>query len=159
MRYHVFNENLNDSQRNFIISESPNNITITEYINILLKNSINIVICLSEDKKYDVNVFKNVNIDYLHFPIKDGTTPTDEQIKKLLKFLERYNSIAFHCDAGLGRAPLMLAISFILLFNYKPANIIEKIRGKEKRALNTTQLTYLFAFKRNKYIDNGCIIS
>jgi protein-tyrosine phosphatase len=155
MRYQVFNEN----ERNFMISESPTEINITDYIYLLQKNAINLVICLSEIKKYDPNIFKNVNIDYLHFPIKDGSTPSDEQIKKLSVFLSRYNSVAFHCDAGLGRAPLFLAISFILLFNYKPANIIEKIRTTEKKALNTNQVCYLFSFKRKRYIDNNCIVS
>lgn len=155
MRYQVFNEN----ERNFMISESPTEINITDYVYLVQKNAINLVICLSENKKYDPNIFKNVNIDYLHFLIKDGTTPTDEQIKKLSVFLSRYNSVAFHCDAGLGRAPLFLAISFILLFDYKPANIIEKIRTKEKKALNTNQVTFLFTFKRKKYIDGGCIIA
>jgi len=156
MRYQVFNED----DRNFIISESPTEINITDYIYLVKKNNINLVICLSENKIYDSNIFKNVNIDYLHFPIKDGTTPTDEQIKKISVFLSRYNSVAFHCDAGLGRAPLFLAISFILLFNYKPAIIIEKIRSKETKAFNTNQICYLFGFKRKKYLDSfGCIIS
>ena len=148
----------NEDNRNFMISESPTEINITDYIYLVQKNNINLVVCLSENKKYDSNIFKNVNIDYLHFPIKDGSIPTDEQIKKLSVFLSRYNSVAFHCDAGLGRAPLFLAISFILLFNYKPANIIEKIRKTEKKALNTNQVTYLFAFKRKRYIDGGCIM-
>ena len=155
MKYTIFNEN----QRNFMISETPTEINITEYIYLIQKNNINLIISLSENKKYDPDIFKTINIDYLHFPIKDGTTPTDEQIKKITLFLSRYNSIAFHCDAGMGRAPLFLAISFMLLFNYKPANIIEKIREKEKKALNTIQVSYLFSFKRKRYIDNNCIIS
>lgn len=66
MRYHLFNENLNDTNRNFIISGEPSN--IDNYVNILSKNSINLVINLT-DTNYDFskeNKLKNVNIDYLH---------------------------------------------------------------------------------------------
>jgi protein tyrosine phosphatase type 4A len=159
MRYHLFNETLNDSNRNFIISGEPSN--IDNYINILNKNSINLVINLT-DINYDLskeNKLKNVNIDYLHFPLIDGHCLSDDKIKNLLNFLNRYNSIAFHCVAGLGRAPLVLGVCLILLYNYKPLDVIEKIRKKESKALNTIQINYLMNFKRKKYIsDNNCII-
>lgn len=157
MRYHLFTE----SQRNFIISESPStliNNNIEEYIKILQKNSINLVINLTEKNKYDTDKIKNANIDYLHFPLQDGSVPTDDQVNKLLEFLNRYNSIAFHCTAGLGRAPMMFAISYILLFNKKALDTIEMIREQEPNALNNIQIKYLSNFKRKKYINDKCII-
>jgi protein-tyrosine phosphatase len=156
MRHHIFTEN----QRNFIISGTPSDSIIDEYISLLQKNSINLVINLTEsNNRYNTEKIKNINIDYLHFPIEDGNILTDEKIKHFIAFLYRYNSIAFHCQAGLGRAPLMCAIGFIILFNYKPLDAITKIREKEKLAFNTIQLTYLTHFKRNKYISKSCIIS
>jgi protein-tyrosine phosphatase len=156
MRYHLFTE----SQRNFIISESPSstNNNIEEYIKILQKNSINLVINLTEKNKYDTDKIKNANIDYLHFPLQDGSVPTDDQVNKLLEFLNRYNSIAFHCTAGLGRAPMMFAISYILLFNKKALDTIEMIREQEPKSLNNIQIKYLSNFKRKKYINDKCII-
>lgn len=158
MLYHLFTE----SQRNFIISESPTNNNIKEYINILQKNSINLVINLTEQtekNKYDIDKIKNANIDYLYFPIQDGYVPTDEQVNILLEFLNRYNSIAFHCAAGLGRAPMMFAISYIILFNKKPLDCIEMIRQKEPKALNNIQIKFLCNIKRKKYINDKCFIS
>ena len=158
MRYNLFTE----SQRNFIISESPTDNNIEEYIKILQKNSINLVINLTnitEKNTYDIDKIKNANIDYLHFPIQDGYVPTDFQINKLLEFLNRYNSLAFHCAAGLGRAPLVFAISYIILFNKKALDVIEMIREKEQKALNNIQIKYLYNFKRKKYIGDKCIIS
>ena len=157
MRYHLFNENLNDTNRNFIISGEPSN--IDEYISILSKNSINLVINLTDSTKSSIeNKLKNVNIDYLHFPLVDGSVLADDKIKSLLNFLNRYNSIAFHCVAGLGRAPLVLIISLILLYNYKPLDVIEKIRHKEPKALNTIQINFLMGFKRKKYINDSCVV-
>ena len=158
MRYNLFTE----SQRNFIISESPTDNNIEEYIKILQQNSINLVINLTnitEKNTYDIDKIKNANIDYLHFPIQDGYVPTDFQINKLLEFLNRYNSLAFHCAAGLGRAPLVFAISYIILFNKKALDVIEMIREKEQKALNNIQIKYLYNFKRKKYIGDKCIIS
>ena len=79
--------------------------------------------------------------------------------KKIIIFLERYNSIAFHCKAGLGRAPLILAICFIILFDYNSNDIIEKIRKEQPDAFNNVQLKYLFNFRKHKYVDSKCIIS
>ena len=158
MRYHLFTEN----QRSFMISESPSDKNMDEYIKILQKNSINLVINLTEqtqNNNYDNNNIKNANIDYLHFPIQDGSVPTDDQVNKLIEFLNRYNSIAFHCTAGLGRAPMMFAISNILLFNKKALDVILMIREKEPKALNNIQIKYLYNFKRQKYFNNKCIIS
>jgi protein-tyrosine phosphatase len=155
MHYHILTEN----QRKFITSSMPLENEINEFINILQQNSINLVINLTETSSYNKEKIKNANIDYLHFPIQDGTCPTDEQIKKLITFLDRYNSIAFHCTAGFGRAPLLLAISLIILYDYKPVDIIEKIRNLNQRAFNTTQIEYLYNFKRKKYISGKCIIS
>ena len=149
MRYNILTEN----QRNFIISESPNESTINIYINLIQQNKINLVINLTEyDILYDINIIKNANIDYLHFPIEDGNIISNDKLKNLIHFLYKYNSIAFHCMAGFGRAPLICAITFIILFNYKPYDIIKKIRDKEAKAFNNNQLKYLFHFQRNKYI-------
>ena len=155
MHYHVICEN----QRNFIISSIPFQHEMDEYITLLQKNAINLVINLTEISSYSPEKIQNANIDYLHFPIQDGTFPTDEQIKKLITFLDRYNSIAFHCTAGFGRAPLLLAISLIILYDYKPIDIIERIRKVNPKAFNTIQIDFLCKFKRKKYIDNKCIIS
>ena len=153
MRYHVISEN----QRNFMISQAPTNLIIDEYVELLQKNSINLVINLTEfNDNYDMDKIKNVNIDYLHFPIEDGNIINDEKLKHLVAFLYRYNSIAFHCQAGLGRAPFMCAIVFIILFNYKPNDIINTIREKEPKSFNTLQLNYLFNFQRKKYINTNC---
>jgi protein-tyrosine phosphatase len=158
MRYYLFNENLNNFNRNFIISGKPND--LNEYISILIKNSINLVINLTDDNTNLIeNKLKNVNIDYLHFPLVDGSVLSDDKIKNLLNFLNRYNSIAFHCVAGLGRAPLVLGVCLLLLYNYKPIAVMEKIREKEPKALNTIQINFLMNFKRKKFVDNKCIIS
>ena len=155
MYYHVICED----QRNFIISSLPLQHEMDEYIALLQKNSINLVINLTELNSNNPEKIQNANIDYLHFPIQDGNVPTEEQIKKIMIFLDRYNSISFHCAAGFGRAPLLLAISLILLYNHKPIDIIERIRKVNTKAFNNIQIQYLYNFKRKKYIDNKCMIS
>jgi protein tyrosine phosphatase type 4A len=155
MHYHVISEN----ERNFIISSLPLDNELDEYVTLLKNNSINLVINLTDLISYTPEKIQNANIDYLNFPLKDGSVPSDEQIKKFMIFLERYNSIAFHCVAGFGRAPLLLAITLILLYNYKPLHVIEKIRELNPKAFNTMQIHYLCKFKRKKYIDKKCIIN
>lgn len=51
-------------------------------------------------------------------------------------------AIAVHCVAGLGRAPVLVAIALIEM-GMKPLDTIEFIRGKRRGAFNKPQIAYL----------------
>lgn len=53
--------------------------------------------------------------------------------------------IAVHCVAGLGRAPVLVAIALIEM-GMKPLDAIEFIRSKRRGAFNKPQIAYLVSF-------------
>ena len=62
--------------------------------------------------------------------------------------------MAVHCVAGLGRAPLLVALALIHR-GCEPINAIELIRSKRTGALNMIQANFLVTFKENeKHIRN-----
>lgn len=52
-------------------------------------------------------------VRYLHLPVVDNTSPTLEQLKRGVEFIERERKLGgkvyVHCQAGVGRAPAMAA--------------------------------------------------
>lgn len=82
----------------------------------------------------------------------DGQTPPPEirdQWFHLLKDQFRSNPntcVAIHCVAGLGRAPVMVALALMELgMSYEEA--VELIRSKRRGALNTKQLEFLEKYR------------
>jgi protein tyrosine phosphatase type IVA len=97
-------------------------------------------------------------------PFDDGEKPPKEVISKWLKLVSEFftkNSdstqdatIAVHCVAGLGRAPLLVAIA-ILEKDKKisPIDVITLIRKQRRGALNKTQINFL----QNYRSGSSCI--
>lgn len=59
------------------------------------------------------------------------------------------STIAVHCVAGLGRAPVLVAIALIEA-GMKPLQAVEHIRKYRRGAFNTLQLDYLDKYKRGQ---------
>ena len=62
----------------------------------------------------------------------------------------RKATIAIHCVAGLGRAPVLVAIALIESGKYSALEAIEYVRSKRKGALNRRQLQYLSEYRKRK---------
>jgi protein tyrosine phosphatase type 4A len=147
------------NDRTFLITPSPNEKNIKEYIELLKSKSINLVIKVTEDKLYDPSIYKDNNIDYIELSFNDGSVPNHEQVEKLIDIIKEYKSICVHCRAGLGRAPLIMTLILILEFKMDIYDTIEQIKLQIPNAFNKIQLNYLYKFKRNTYVkENNCIV-
>ena len=97
----------------------------------------------------------------------DGASPPSEIISKWLDlvegtFLEPSDTqpcIAVHCVAGLGRAPVLVAIALIE-FGMDAISAVSFIRQRRRGAINAVQLKYLESYlpvrKFNK--KSKCVI-
>lgn len=147
------------NNRLFLVTGSPTNENIDEYITELKKRNINIVIKLSEKNLYDTGKFKQNDIEFIHMEIEDGNIPNEENILKLIEIGNEYDLICVHCTAGLGRAPLVMSLLWILQFNQDPHDTAEEIRSLIPKCLNKFQVQFIIDFKRKKYIKKkGCIL-
>jgi len=96
-----------------------------------------------------------VTVHEMAFP--DGQNPPSSVLNKWLDQLEEVekaqkasgdtDAIAVHCVAGLGRAPVMVAIALIER-GMKPLDAIDFVRAKRKGAFNNKQIEFLDSYKK-----------
>lgn len=76
----------------------------------------------------------------------DNLRPTDDK-----------PCIALHCVAGLGRAPLLVAIALVE-YGQDPGQAVTFIRERRRGAINALQLQYLSSYKKQKKSSSKCVI-
>jgi len=149
----------------FLIFEAPNDANLKEYVAELkaqgCKHLVRACVATYADEQLTE---AGIKTHELSFP--DGSAPTDsvvdEWLKVLTSALEESGGkaattkplIAVHCVAGLGRAPVLVAIA--MMETGTDANTaIKEIRTRRPGALNIVQLKYLQSYKRR---GGKCIV-
>lgn len=103
-----------------------------------------------------------VEVHDMAFP--DGEPPPEDVISRWLAVCQRtfangnpgQAAVAVHCVAGLGRAPVLVAIALIE-DGMEPLDAVHEIRAKRKGAINARQLAYLESqYKRR---SAGCVVA
>eukprot|EP00667_Euglena_gracilis_P020031 EG_transcript_21561 len=67
-------------------------------------------------------------------------------------------SIAVHCQAGLGRAPALVAIALMERGGMEPLDAIMYIRERRKGAFNAKQMAYLEAYSVHRKHHDKCSV-
>uniref|UniRef100_UPI00398F0A4B protein tyrosine phosphatase type IVA 2-like isoform X2 n=1 Tax=Pristiophorus japonicus TaxID=55135 RepID=UPI00398F0A4B len=104
------------------------------------------------DASYDKTPLENEGIAVMDWPFDDGGSPPSKIVDDWLtllktKFTEEPGCcVAVHCVAGLGRAPVLVAVALIESgMMYEDA--IQFIRQKRRGAINSKQLSYLEKYR------------
>jgi len=147
----------------FIIMDAPTDANLPNYIEVLTKRKVRYVVRAC-DPTYSTAPLAKAGINVVDLPFADGDPPPDEIVTKWLKLVgqefiennEEKSSIAVHCIAGLGRAPVLVAIALVEA-GMDPYDAINFIRKKRRGAINARQLKYLEHYKR-KSPGKSCII-
>src|SRR5436305_2147072 len=142
---------------NFIITCSTNSDNINDFISTIDKYKITNIVRAC-DLLYDDSKIKSL-CNVHEYIFEDGKFPSDELVHKWINLLyysyyydENKNSltdpkadtpILIHCQAGLGRAPLLACIALIICENMDPVAAISLVRKHVKGSLNTVQLRYI----------------
>lgn len=153
----------------FLITDRPTDSTIQNYIQELKRHNVKDVVRVCEPT-YKVSELKNEGINVTDLAFEDGTSPPQEIVElwfDLLKsrFTENPGScVAVHCVAGLGRAPVLVALALIEL-GMKYEDAVDFIRMKRRGAINAKQLAYLEKYKpksrlklKNGQKSTSCVI-
>ncbi|XP_061651258.1 protein tyrosine phosphatase type IVA 2-like isoform X2 [Phyllopteryx taeniolatus] len=102
----------------FLITHNPTNAQLGRFIEDLKTYGANTLVrvCAST---YDKGPVEQEGIRVLDMPFDDGSAPPDEVVDDWLSLLqtkfrdEPGSCVAVHCVAGLGRAPVLVALALI----------------------------------------------
>ncbi|KFB39165.1 AGAP008708-PA-like protein [Anopheles sinensis] len=118
----------------FLITDRPSDATIPGYISELKKHNVSIVVRVCEPSYKTDELAKN-DIIVRDLAFEDGTFPPNEIVMEWFEILKQKFQedpeacVAVHCVAGLGRAPVLVALALIELgLKYEAA--VELIRER-----------------------------
>ena len=147
----------------FVIFNSPNDTNLNKYIREI--KFLNDTLNHTNKTKFPITTWVNactpcyshetlINAGFeiydLTFP--DGSVPSTEILNKWYNILKKHKNetIAVHCVAGLGRAPLLVAIGLIQ-DGTTPLEAIQQIRNTRPAALNMPQIKFLKGYRPIRY--------
>lgn len=135
----------------FLITDRPSDMTINNFVEELGKHNTRAVVRVCEPS-YEISPLVSNGIDVLDWEFLDGNPPPKEVIDKFLTLAKESfkqhpdQCIAVHCVAGLGRAPVLVAIALMEAgMTYDEA--IELIRRHRRGAFNQKQISFLEVYK------------
>lgn len=147
----------------FLIIDRPTDKTLPLFIRALKTANAKIVVKVC-DSSYDTSILEQEGIPVLDWTFDDGMAPPPEIIDDwcgLLKsrFAEDPGScVAVHCVAGLGRAPVLVALALIEA-GMTGEDAVSFIREKRRGAINQKQLNFLTNYKsRSRLKPKSCVI-
>ncbi|CAO3593302.1 unnamed protein product [Absidia cylindrospora] len=134
----------------YLILDCPTESTLGFYLDEFANLSVHTVVRCCQPT-YPAHKLTEQGIQVLDLPFKDGGIPPPHVIQEWLQLVEsttkrrqqqQHSTIAVHCVAGLGRAPVLVAIGLIEM-GMKPLDAIEYIRSKRRGAFNKPQIMFL----------------
>ncbi|KAL0963533.1 hypothetical protein UPYG_G00307650 [Umbra pygmaea] len=135
----------------FLITHNPTNATLGTFIEDLKKYDVTTVVRVCE-VTYDKTPLERDGITVMDWAFDDGAPPPTKIVDDWLNLLKtRFSEepgccVAVHCVAGLGRAPVLVALALIES-GMKYEEAVQFIRQKRRGAINSKQLTYLEKYR------------
>ncbi|RCH92109.1 Protein tyrosine phosphatase type IVA 1 [Rhizopus stolonifer] len=149
--------------KRFLILDTPSISNMSRYIKEFERwNVTDVVRCCKA--AYSQQILNEQGIQVHDWFFSDGEFPSKIIIDEWLKLIDtRFSEedkkpcIAAHCVAGLGRAPVLVAIALIEE-GMDPLESVALIRKHRQGAINNKQLKYIENYKRRRH-HIGCCIS
>lgn len=163
----------------FLIMDAPTDSSLPNYMEVLKKRQVVVVTRVCE-ATYSTAPLVAVGIQAVDIPFPDGDPPPPHVVAKWLALVDqvfKHNgkrqpngpaielqldaiakpAIAIHCAAGLGRAPVMVAIALVEN-GMDPFDAIAFIRKKRRGAINARQLKYIENYKPTRAQKGCCVV-
>lgn len=154
----------------FLIMDAPRQANLHLYIKEMRKHSVTYCVRVCEPT-YHGGELTSAGIALCEMAYEDGHSPSQQVIDEWLTLVNNvfYSSpisdnrtIAVHCVAGLGRAPVLVALALIEFANFDPVEAVAFIRKQRRGAINEKQLIYLEGykkqFKRKSGAEGACCV-
>jgi len=148
-----------------LIMDAPKETNLHLYIKEMKRYDVKHIVRISEPS-YNIEEVENAGIKVHEMFFVDGASPPEEIIRNWLSliadtFVLSRNAtkpcIAVHCVAGLGRAPVLVAIALIE-YGMDPISAVTFIRERRRGSINQVQLAYLENYTPSKRSTRCCIM-
>ncbi|RNE99641.1 protein tyrosine phosphatase-like protein [Trypanosoma rangeli] len=113
---------------------------------------------------YNTEVFEKHGMEVHGWTFEGGATPSQAVVGNWLDLLEREKNksppetIAVHCVAGLGRAPILVALALVEYGGMLALDAVGYVRARRKGAINQVQLNWLMGYRpRNQRGSEGSL--
>lgn len=150
----------------FLILDAPSEANFPAYLKEFQKYGVRDVVRVCEPS-YPASLATNEGITVTDWPFADGEAPPSEIVTNWIDLCKsRFSSvtgeeeapcIAVHCVAGLGRAPVLVAIMLIEI-GMEAEDAIELIRRKRRGAINNKQIDFLQSYSPTRTNTCCCIM-
>ncbi|KAL7480399.1 hypothetical protein ACHAW6_006090 [Cyclotella cf. meneghiniana] len=154
----------------FLIMDAPRQANLHLYIKECRRNHVTDVVRVCEPTYLGAEL-QSAGIQLHEMAYEDGHSPSEDVLKLWLDLVEerffgpnsnQEGTIAVHCVAGLGRAPVLVAIALMEFEKMDAVDAVMMIRKGRRGAINEKQLQYLEGYKcRRRGREGGgcsCII-
>lgn len=99
----------------------------------LKTKGIDAIVCLSKERPLNEEEVKSLEFEYAFIPVKDGTAPRLEDIKKFVSFtnemLAQNKAVVVCCEAGIGRTGTILA-AYLVSLSSSPKQALQRVEEK-----------------------------
>lgn len=150
----------------FLIMDAPSESNIQLYLKEMEKHNVSHLVRVCEPT-YAKETVEQKGITVHDWVFPDGEAPPAQVVQNWLNLVkavfnnqENHNeseSIAVHCIAGLGRAPVLVALALVEN-GMEALESVEFIRQKRRGAINLNQLKFLELYSRRKRVSSKCVV-
>lgn len=149
----------------FLIMDAPSQSNIHLYLKEMERVGVNHVVRICEPT-YPKGIVESSGIKVHDWVFPDGESPPSHIIEAWLSLVdeqkasnspESSSTIAVHCVAGLGRAPVLVAIALIEN-GMRPLDAVMFIRQRRRGAINNKQLKFLENYRPRHLKNDKCVI-
>lgn len=148
----------------FLIMDAPTDYNLPAYIEEFKKYNVRVVIRAC-NPTYSTTPLNQNHIDLVEMPFPDGAPPPQHVVSGFLDTCKRVfdgsseeaPTVAVHCVAGLGRAPVLVAIDLIEQ-GMDAMDAVELIRKMRRGAINARQLAFLEQYRPSKSSHCSCAL-
>jgi protein tyrosine phosphatase type 4A len=145
----------------FLILDAPSPSSLPAYVKELQRHKVSHLVRVC-GPTYKSEIVEKAGISVHGWSFDDGAPPPQNVIDNWLGLLDsevgRENgpaTIAVHCVAGLGRAPILVAVAFVEFAAHAALDAVGYIRERRKGAINQVQLNWLMRYKARKQSGSG----
>ncbi|RNF23638.1 protein tyrosine phosphatase-like protein [Trypanosoma conorhini] len=147
----------------FLILDAPSPSSVPTYVRLLQRHHVRHIVRAC-GPTYNAEVFEKHGMEVYGWNFDDGAPPPQAVIDNWLDLLEREKdksppeTIAVHCVAGLGRAPILVALALVEYGGMPALDAVGYVRAQRKGAINQVQLNWLMGYRpRNQRGDEGAL--